>query len=377
MEPKGGAGAEVAVKHFNGSPIVSDVYEFETILGSGGYADVVRAKHTATGQYVAIKVVDKAKVKNIEAGGARLMERVKTEIDVLSRCRHPNIVRLREVYETADDVSLVMDLMAGGELWDHVVRKARLSEEEAAPMLKEILAAVAYLHELDICHRDLKPENLLLEASNGPVRLADFGLARTDAARGAAMCTPCGTVGFTPPEMLPAVLDDGSVIPNPYSKSVDCWSVGCISFFMLFGRPPFLARTDSATNQLVLHGRWRFPDTPAISENARSFISGLLELNPNRRLTASQAARHAWLRSAESPRPATDAPNASTASGNASKGAAHSDEEVALMKAAFNAAIDQQRAGGGAAGMPVLMPEQSPLFQRRLAKRPPNSTSNS
>lgn len=369
MDPAAAAPVSGGVKHHgSGAAPVADVYDFECILGSGGYADVVRAKHHVTKEMVAIKIVDKAKVKNVENGGARLMERVRTEVEVLSRCKHPHIVRLREVYETDEDISMVMDLMAGGELWDHVVKKSRLTEEEAAPILREILTAVAYLHEQDVCHRDLKPENVLLETPSGPIRLADFGLARKDTSKGASMDTPCGTVGFTPPEMLPAVLDDGSVIPNPYNKSVDCWSVGCIAFFMLFGRPPFHARTDSATNQLVLHGRWRFPDSPALSDAAKSFISGLLELNPNRRLTANQALRHPWLASfSASPRAAEEA-NASALGGSTSR----SDAEVAAMKAAFNAAIDTQREGGGAVGMPVLMPHESPLMQRRLAKNSPD-----
>lgn len=143
-------------------------YRLEKTIGCGGFAKVKLATHILTGEKVAIKIMQKQ----------LLMEdlpRVKQEIQAFKSLSHPNICKLYQVVETDTHYFLVMEYCCGGELFDHIVEKQRLSEEEARCFFRQIVSAVSYLHSQGYAHRDLKPENILLDKKQN-LKLIDFGL---------------------------------------------------------------------------------------------------------------------------------------------------------------------------------------------------------
>jgi len=155
--------------HFN--------YELKEEIGVGSTSKCYNCIKKSDGLEYACKVIDK---RQVELKFSGLLEQFFTEIKVLKALQHPNIIRFEDTYETNDRIYIVMELMKGGELFDYVVEKGTLSEEEASLIVRKITSAVAHMHGMNIIHRDLKPENLLL-TSKGPdaaVKLIDFGLAK-------------------------------------------------------------------------------------------------------------------------------------------------------------------------------------------------------
>jgi len=186
-------------------------------------------------------------------------------------------------------------------------------------------------------------------------KIADFGLAKLYKP-GMEIVTPCGTSGYVAPEKIPAILEDGSVVTNPYGKSVDIWSIGCIVYFLLVGRPPFYAKTEEQMNTLVLRGKWNIPEDVNLSEAAKEFMAGLLQPQPSKRFTAKQALHHKWLK--DTPTTPTELEKTLSVNENVQttitddnlivtgiNKISQSDEELKLYRNSLNAAIDSQRDG--------------------------------
>ena len=177
---------------------IKETYKIEATLGKGSFATVKRAKHRATGERFAVKVLSKKKMSEEDKVS------MKTEIEILKQVDHPNIVKLIDVFEDEKHWCLVMELMQGGELFDEILDKEHFSEIEAREATKSIIDAIGYCHEKGICHRDIKPENLLLlskELGITSLKIADFGLARLMEENTLASTT-CGTPGYVAPEVL-------------------------------------------------------------------------------------------------------------------------------------------------------------------------------
>ncbi|KAF0735686.1 hypothetical protein AaE_009064, partial [Aphanomyces astaci] len=129
---------------------------------------VVVAEHVITGHKVAIKILNRNKIRSLD-----MSEKVRREIGLLRKMQHPHIIRLYEVIDTPTDIFMVLEYVAGGELFDYIVSKGRLSPDEARHFFHQIVSGVEYCHFHRVVHRDLKPENLLLDADNN-VKIADF-----------------------------------------------------------------------------------------------------------------------------------------------------------------------------------------------------------
>ncbi|XP_029990424.1 calcium/calmodulin-dependent protein kinase type 1 isoform X2 [Sphaeramia orbicularis] len=261
---------------------VKEKYDFKEILGTGAFSEVVLAEEKRTQKLVAIKCIPKKALEGKENS-------IENEIAVLHKIKHTNIVSLEEIFESKSHLYLVMQLVSGGELFDRIIEKGFYTEKDASKLIQQILDAVRYLHDMGIVHRDLKPENLLYYSmdEDSKIMISDFGLSKIEGS-GSVMSTACGTPGYVAPEVL---------AQKPYSKAVDCWSIGVIAYILLCGYPPFYDENDAKLFEQILKAEYEF-DSPYwddISDSAKDFIVHLMEKDPNVRYTCEQALQHPWI----------------------------------------------------------------------------------
>ncbi|XP_072512618.1 calcium/calmodulin-dependent protein kinase type 1G-like [Salminus brasiliensis] len=257
---------------------IQEVFDFIEVLGSGASSEVFRVKDKATGKYFAMKCVVK-KNRNTT---------LENEIAILKRIKHDNIVALEDFYETQSHYYLVMQLVSGGELFDRLLDRGMFSEKDASLVIRQVLEGVNYLHQNGIVHRDLKPENLLYysQDDNSKIMISDFGLSKIE--DNGVMSTTCGTPGYVAPEVLAR---------KPYSKAVDCWSIGVITYILLCGYPPFYEENESLLFSKIMKAQYEF-DSPFwddISESAKDFVRNMMQKDPELRYTTEKALRHPWI----------------------------------------------------------------------------------
>ncbi|KAF4096362.1 calcium/calmodulin-dependent protein kinase IGb isoform X1 [Onychostoma macrolepis] len=258
---------------------IQDVFEFMEVLGSGAFSEVFMVKERKTGKLFALKCVKKKNKRDIN---------LENEIAVLRKIKHDNVVCLEDFYESRTHYYLVMQLVSGGELFDRILDRGMYSESDASLVIRQVLEAVGYLHKNSIVHRDLKPENLLYYSTdeNSKIMISDFGLSKME--DNGIMSTACGTPGYVAPEVL---------AQKPYSKAVDCWSIGVITYILLCGYPPFYEETETRLFSKIMKAQYEF-DSPFwddISESAKDFIRNMMQKNPKMRYDTEQALRHPWI----------------------------------------------------------------------------------
>lgn len=258
-------------------------YNISAKIGSGAFGYVRLAVHKDSNQKRAIKTIDKETITK------DMKERTKffNEVDILRKADHPNIIRLYEFYEDDKHYHLVTEYVAGGELFDFIIKSKMLSESIAANFMKQILSAVAYCHEHNIVHRDLKPENLLLdkEAADATVKVIDFGTSAIFD-QNKQLTQKYGTAYYIAPEVL----------RKEYNEKCDIWSCGVILYIFLSGRPPFGGKNDRDILTKVQQGNvpWG-PEWNKISPEAKRLIKKMLEYDPKHRYSASQALQDPWI----------------------------------------------------------------------------------
>ncbi|OMJ74403.1 hypothetical protein SteCoe_26659 [Stentor coeruleus] len=252
-------------------------YNIGKTIGKGTFGKVKVGKHLLTDEKVAVKILEKQRIKD-----AADIERVTREIHILKLIRHPNIIQLYEIIETKKRLYLIMEYASGGELFDYIVARSRLDEQEACRFFHQIISGVEYIHKLGIVHRDLKPENLLLDDEKN-IKIVDFGLSNTYK-DGETLSTACGSPCYAAPEMIAGKKYIG--------LHVDLWSCGVILFAMICGYLPFEDPNTSILYKKILNCEYEMPEW--VSIEGREIIAKILDTQPETRYTILEIRKHSW-----------------------------------------------------------------------------------
>ncbi|KAF8528976.1 kinase-like domain-containing protein [Hysterangium stoloniferum] len=314
-------------------------------MGDGAFSNVYKALDLQTGQRVAIKVVRKFELNSSQDSNKHLNEKFKKrprvteranilkgmlifDVQIMRQINHPSIVNLVSFSESDEYYFLMLELMEGGELFHQIVKLTYFSENLSRHVIGQVAKGIRFLHEeCGVVHRDIKPENLLFEripirpskvpisrpydeekedegefipgvggGGIGHVKIADFGLSKI--VWNEETMTPCGTVGYTAPEI---------VKDERYSKSVDMWALGCVLYTLLCGFPPFYDESINVLTEKVARGYYTFlsPWWDDISASAKDLITHLLCVDPSQRYTIDEFLAHPWINEepAAPPRP--------------------------------------------------------------------------
>jgi len=312
-------------------------------MGDGAFSNVYKAQDITTGQKVAIKVVRKFELNSQQAGDKHLNPQFKKkprateranilkEVQIMRGIDNPSVVKLYAFSESAEYYYLILELLEGGELFHQIVKLTYFSENLARHVILQVAHGIRHMHEeRGVVHRDIKPENLLFEripiipskappprqfeeekedegefipgvggGGIGKVKIADFGLSKI--VWDEQTMTPCGTVGYTAPEI---------VKDERYSKSVDMWALGCVLYTLLCGFPPFYDESINVLTEKVARGHYTFlsPWWDGVSASAKDLITHLLCVDPKQRYTIDEFLQHEWsLAAPTEPAPPTPA----------------------------------------------------------------------
>ena len=263
-----------------------EIYDVKNKLGSGKFGLVKLGINKKTGQKVAIKIMKKSTMDSSD------LELVRTEIEILKICQHPNIIRLYNVFENVDYLYIIMEYCYGGDLFSYLEnRHFRLTEKRASTIIHQMATAVYYMHSFGVVHRDLKPENVLMTSTDedSDIRILDFGLSKILGPY--EKCDePYGTLTYCAPEII---------VDEPYSKPVDLWSLGVMTYLMVSGKLPFNAEDENEIARQVVYDEPNYTRNPiwkTISPECLDFIKKLLDKDQNKRMTIKGVLEHKWIK---------------------------------------------------------------------------------
>lgn len=249
------------------------------LLGKGGFASVYKARCLKTNSYVAIKMIDKSLIQ-----GAGLTNRVRQEVEIHSRLKHPSILELYTFFQDQNFVYLVLELAHNGELNRYLKQHKRtMTEMEAANILKQVISGLQYLHSHKILHRDMSLSNLLL-TKDMHLKIADFGLATQLKRADEKHMTMCGTPNYISPEV---------VSRSSHGLPADVWGLGCMFYTLLVGRPPFDTDGVQSTLTKVVLSDFHLPDH--LSYEAKDLIVKFLKKNPIERIQLENVMNHPFM----------------------------------------------------------------------------------
>ena len=264
-----------------------DYYEMLDDLGEGIFGSVKLGVEKKTKERVAIKIIKKKKAKPSD------IELVRTEIDVMKLCHHPNVVHLLDHFENAEYIFIVMEYIRGGRLTDYMKeKKFNFTEKRAAELIYEISIGVKYLHKYGIIHRDLKPDNIMLTEANdkGHIKIMDFGLSKI-LGKKEKTSDGFGTLTFVSPEVL---------IRKPYNKEIDIWSIGVILYLMLSGDLPFDDEEDDEQKiaKSIVFNEVEFPPKKFgnKSKEVIDLIKRCLTKEPKDRIKVDEIIKSDWIK---------------------------------------------------------------------------------
>ena len=252
-------------------------YIIKQTIGKGTFSKVKLGINKLTGEKVAIKILDKSKILEKED-----LDRIIREMSILSKMDHENVIKVFQIYEDNYNYLIIMEYCEGGELFNYIVKKGKLSEIEAAFFFYQIINGVEYLFSQGIAHRDLKPENLLLNKNN-IIKIIDFGLSNFfDGEHN--LITPCGSPCYASPEMVSGHKYNGF--------NIDIWATGIILFAMVCGYLPFEHSDKDKLFEQILKAKLDFPSH--LSDSVKDLISKILITDPNKRINIEQIKKHSF-----------------------------------------------------------------------------------
>ena len=259
-------------------------YDVIRVLGEGAYGKVYLVQHQTTRQLRAVKVISKIEHKHAD-------ESLVTELQAVGKLDHPHILKLYSLYVSTQSIAIVSEFLSGGELFDHLIQLGRITELEAACILRQVLSAISHCHYHGVVHRDLKPENLMLEkpyreGEEVNIKIIDFGASSLiDPQKQLEKKT--GTSLYVAPEVL-----EGS-----YNEKCDVWSCGVILYMLLAGVPPFNGRTVPEILASVRKAKVSFkhPAFRSVSKGAKKLIRRMLKKNPLERCSSEEALHSDWV----------------------------------------------------------------------------------
>ncbi|XP_062991367.1 serine/threonine-protein kinase PLK4 isoform X2 [Elgaria multicarinata webbii] len=261
-------------------------FKVGNLLGKGSFAGVYRAVSLKTGLEVAIKMIDKKAMHKVG-----MVQRVQNEVKIHCQLKHPSVLELFNYFEDSNYVYLILEMCHNGEMSRYLKnRKNRFSEEEVQHFMHQIIKGMLYLHSHGILHRDLTLSNLLL-TNNMNIKIADFGLATQLKMPHEKHYTMCGTPNYISPEIATR---------SAHGLESDVWSLGCMFFTLLAGKPPFDTDTVKNTLNKVVLADYEMP--VFLSEEAQDLIHQLLRKNPADRLSLSAVLDHPFMSKCKSAR---------------------------------------------------------------------------
>ena len=250
-------------------------YIVKHTIGKGTFSRVKLGINKYSGEKVAIKILDKLKIVEKED-----LERILREMQMLSELDNEHVIKVYQIYEDDNHYLIIMEYCEGGELFNYIVGKQRLTESETAFFYYQIIEGIEYIHSKGIAHRDLKPENLLLDKDN-KIKIIDFGLSNYfDGVQ--KLETPCGSPCYASPEMVGG---------NKYNGFfIDVWATGIILFAMLCGYLPFEDDNNDVLFKQILDGKINYPSY--LSEMSKDLLNKIIETNPEKRIKIEEIKRH-------------------------------------------------------------------------------------
>ncbi|GAD96009.1 serine/threonine-protein kinase chk2 [Paecilomyces variotii No. 5] len=260
-------------------------------LGKGHFATVYLCAERATGEEYAVKVFERRPGDSQRSQTEALLQ----EIALLKSVNHANLLCLKDTFDENDGVYLVLELAPEGELFNLIVAKQKLTEDETRKVFTQLFHGVKYLHERGIVHRDIKPENILLMDKALTVKLGDFGLAKI-IGEDSFTTTLCGTPSYVAPEILEETRR------RRYTRAVDIWSLGVVLYICLCGFPPFSDELYTRENpytlaQQIKMGRFDYPSPywDSVGDPALDLIDRMLTVDVDKRITVEECLQHPWL----------------------------------------------------------------------------------
>ena len=258
-----------------------EFYLYGRQIGHGAFGKVNLALHIASGRLVAIKTFSKKHLKNKHA-----KQKIKNEIGILSRLRHPFINQILDSFETDKHIFIVMEYVCG-DLLGFIRKRGKLSESISKLIFKQIIEGLKYIHKKKIVHRDIKLDNILIDLTN-TVKICDFGVSRK-LSNGDVMYEHCGTPAYIAPEIFGNKGYEGYLC--------DVWSAGVTLYYMLSGIQPFRANSIKDLENIVLQGK--FEEIEEVTQEANDLIEEMLQVDPKKRITIDNILKHPWLKNVD------------------------------------------------------------------------------